>query len=169
MRLVYSEIVLRVFGKINSSSLTSSMPPCLRVSSPMINVCSHLPFQVRYTFPITNFIYMRRTLPHSQSLKSTQRVARNQTTTASKCVASTRPWYCRLPLYSNTIALKQRSSSPSHSLASFHPNLPKPTPPLIPPNPIPNVHTLPSIIGTKSMTLVTQNISLVFIYNSRLR
>ena len=53
MRLMYSEIVLRVFGKINSSPLTSSMPPCLRVSSPKISVCSHLPFQVRYIFPIT--------------------------------------------------------------------------------------------------------------------
>ena len=29
------------------------MPPCLRVSSPKISVCSHLPFQVRYIFPIT--------------------------------------------------------------------------------------------------------------------
>ena len=122
------------------------MPPCLRVSSPEIGVCSRLAISSTLYLPNNKFVSICCTLPPSQSLKSTQRVARTlihslplkhrprqhnlpsilpnsqHIKPARKFVASTRPWYCRLPPYKNTIALKQRSITfppPFPSLASF--------------------------------------------------
>ena len=152
------------------------MPPCLRVSCPKISVCSHLLFQVRYIFPISKlYLYFCHPLlgpPPSQSLKSTQRVARTLYTQpsplkrwprqqnlplilpsqhpkpASKFVASTRPWYCRLPPYIQKYYSfeTQRSSHflpPPIPLPPSNPTRPTQPPPLAPLNPIPNVHTLP--------------------------